>query len=350
MTKPIIMRIAYFVLLISLSSLILISFLRPTSQHVGINDYYRARFLDMVEGKAYKPFVYRTLLPTIVRGISLIVPEQFQITCTNLVSQTALLRRAFYFFSWGKKAAFQYLLASFLMLLCFMGFGHTTVLLTERLCNIPKTGKTSLLLVSGALLGLPPFFSYTSFPYDPPQLFLFTLALYYLATQRTKLFYLAFVTCCLNKETAILLIPLYALSLGIAGSSWRHNLSKIIALLMVYVSIKVFLAWIFQENPGTFVEFQLRHNIGLLTRGWTFTTLVVVSIIVIMIFFDWEKKSYFLKTSFLLVLIPLVTLAFFLGFLDEWRGYYEAYPLAFGLSVHSLNSLRNLSQYNVNNR
>ena len=265
--------------------------------------------------------------------------------CTDLVSQPGLLRRAFYFFSWGKKAAFQYLLASFLMLLCFMGFGHITVLLTERLCNIPKTGKSRLLLASGALLGLPPFFSYTSFPYDPPQLFLFTLALYYLATQRAKLFYITFVACCLNKETAILLIPLYALNFGTTISSRRRNLAKIIALLMVYVGIKVFLAWIFQANPGTFVEFQLQHNIGLLTRGWTFTTLVVVSIIVIMIFFDWRKKSYFLKTSFLLVLIPLVTLAFFLGFLDEWRGYYEAYPLAFGLSVHSLNSLKNIPKY-----
>lgn len=52
------------------------------------------------------------------------------------------------------------------------------------------------------------------------------------------------------------------------------------------------------------------------------------------------RKAYFLRASFVCVLLPLVGLALFFGYLDEWRGYYEAYPIALCLIADSLIRIR----------
>jgi hypothetical protein len=296
----------------------------------------------MVEGKAHKPCVYRTLLPTTVRVVSAVVPEQYREACADLVEQHDLMRRAFYILEWESRAAFQYVLASVLMLLSFIGFGHCAVMLTERLCDPPESGMARLLLVTGALVGLPPFFRYTSFPYDPPQLFLFTLALYFLTVQRTRSFFITFVACCLNKETAVLLIPLYGLTFRSRYSSRRQYWYTMVGLMIVYVSIKSALIWVFHGNPGAFVEFTFARNVKWLTSGWTFTDLLVFLSIATLVLFRWSEKPIFLRLSFLCVLLPLGALALFFGFVDEWRIYYEAYPLALGLSVHSLLQFNNV--------
>jgi hypothetical protein len=269
--------------------------------------------------------------------VTFLIPAQYQQALTDLVQQNSLAKKAFKTFQWESEAAFQYLVASFLMLLCFMGFGHYVVKLTERVCNMPENGINRLLLVTGALVGLPPFFRYVSYPYDPAQLFLFTLALYFLAVHRTKPFFFAFVACCINKETAVLLIPIYCLTFRKQYSSHRQYWGTILGLIFIYVCIKATLTWYFNGNPGSFVEFHLlNHNIPLLTDGWTFTGLISSLGLAILIIYPWREKPTFLRFSFLCVLPPLVSFALIFGFVDEWRGYYEAYPIAFGLLVHTL--------------
>jgi len=296
----------------------------------------------MVEGKAHRPFVYRTLLPTTVRIASSLVPDQYRQACADLVEQHYLTRRIFGEFRWESGAAFEYVLASLLMLLCFMGFAHCVVRLTERACAVPDASCARFLLATGALVGLPPFFRYTSFPYDPPQLFLFTLALYFLAAHRSRAFLIAFVLCCLNKETAVLLIPLYGLTFRNRSAPRRRYWSTMLALIVVYVSIKLALTWIFHATPGSFVEFHLRHNAEWFTRGWTFTDAAVLLSLAALLVFRWSEKPAFLRVSFICVFPPMAALALFLGYVDEWRGYYEAYPIAFGLVVDSLLRLRDV--------
>lgn len=253
-----------------------------------------------------------------------------------MVERHGITSRAFRIFGWETRAAFQYLLASVLMFLSFVGFGHYTAKLTERFCELPETATGRLLLITGVLMGLPPFFRYVSYPYDPPQLFLFTLALYLSTVQRTRAFFVAFVACCLNKETALLLIPLYGLAIHGHCASPRRYWSTVLGLIAVYVSIKSALTWAFRSNPGSLVEFHLAHNVEWLTSGWTFTDLVVLSGIATLVLFRWSEKPILLRRSFLCVFLPLGALAVFLEHVDEWRGYYEAYPLAFALAVESV--------------
>jgi hypothetical protein len=332
--------IIHFIVIGLLSVVVLIAFLRPSERHWGINGYSKARFMDMVEGRADKPFVYRTLLPSAVRAASLLVPEPVRRAIAERVERTSLTRKAFARFEWDTQAAFQYLLAAFLMLLCFMGFGYGVARLTERLCGLPETGPARLALASAALIGLPPFFRHVSYPYDPATLFLYTFALYFLVRRRQGWFFLAFLLCCINKETAVLLIPLFGLTGRDRDAPPRRYWSMLLGLVVVYGVTRSALAYAFRDNPGTFVEFHLARNLGLLTTGWTFTELALLLGFAGLVFFRWSEKPAFLKIAFAVVLPPLLVLALFLGYADELRGYYEAYPIVFGLLVHSVLCLR----------
>lgn len=332
-------KAAYIILLAMVSGWILLIFLKPEPLSVGINQHDRSRFLDMVEGKAYKPYVYRTLLPTTTRVVAALTPEQVANALAATVENNPFLRGAFARFRWETAAAYPYLVAGLLMLLSFMGFAHYTSRLSLRVCGIDETYRMRSLLAVAALLCLPPFFRYTAYPYDPPQLFLFTLALYLLASQRVLAFALAFGLCCLNKETAVLLILVFAFTSRKQMPRQRY-LAVLFGLVAWYLLIRALLVYTFRSNPGSLVEFHLLdHNLRLLVSEWSFSDLVTCLVLSGLVFARWREKPEFLKVSFLAVFVPLVVLSLFLGYLNEWRGYYEAYPLAFALAVDTVSRL-----------
>jgi hypothetical protein len=74
----------------------------------------------------------------------------------------------------------------------------------------------------------------------------------------------------------------------------------------------------------------------MLTRAWRLPELAAAIVVAGLIFYGWPQKPRFLKMSFVMILPPLVIMALFLGYIDEWRGYYEAYPAAFGLAIDTM--------------
>lgn len=329
-------KLAYAFLLVAVSGWILLIFLRPEPRSVGINQYERSMFLDMVEGKAYRPFVYRVLLPTTTRVVTNLTPDSVTDACSRFVEQNIFLSGLFGHFRWETSAAYQYTIASLLMLLSFMGFAHYASKFSLHVCGIDSTYRNRSVIAVIALLGLPAFFAYTAFPYDPPQLFLFTLSLYLLARQRIAAFALAFGLCTLNKETSVLLILVFAFTVR----KWlprRQYMAYLAGFVVWYVLVRALIAYLFRNNPGSFVEFHLLdHNLRLLVSEWGFSDLVTWLILLGLVFYRWEKKPEFLRVSFVVVLAPLVILTLFLGLLNEWRDYYEAYPLALALSVDTV--------------
>jgi hypothetical protein len=342
-------RLAYGVGLLAVSLWVLAIFVRPVEGvHSGLNQYYRSKFLDMVNGTAYKPFVYRTLLPTTIHIITAVTPPGVKESLSGWIWQHDGPRGIFEALVWEPAAAYEYLAASLLLLACFAGFAHTAAHYTLYLYKLQDTPLRRFLLAAGALLGLPAFFRYTSFPYDPAQLFLFTLALYALATGRLRVFFVAFVFCCFNKETAVLLIPLFALAGRQYCASPRQFGGWLAGLIAIYLGVKGLITLVFWHNPGSFVEFQLAHNLDLFTRGWNFSGLLTFGLIAGLLFYRWPEKPLFLRQALLCTLLPLMALALFLGYFDEWRGYYEAYPTAFALGVDTVVRFIHNSRYSGN--
>lgn len=330
---------AYWLVLGAVSLWVLAAFLTPSPRHSGLNLYPEIQFPDLVKGTAHRPFVYRTLLPTTVRLLTAATPGSWREQVDRWTRVRPPLRRMFRILGWGERETTQYYFAALLMWISYLGFAHFTVLLTCRQLGWRASIPWRIVLGSAALLLLPACFKYSSFPYDPPQLFLFTLALFLVSEGRFRGFFLVFLLCCLNKETAALLIPIHAaVRRGrepVPVTAYRTAL-----MAVGFMVIKGGLTWVFRDNPGPIMEFHLRdHNLGWLLGGWSAAEVAAIVVIPALVAFRWKRKPAFLRTAFLGTLPLLVLIALFYGFIDEWRIYYEAYAVVFALSVATLRSV-----------
>lgn len=327
---------ARWLLLALASGSVLLGFLSSVEgAHVGINEYPRARFVAMVESEAHTPYVRRALLPTLVRLARAAAPASLEAACHELAGDGGPLARAFAELRWESAEAFAFLAGALLMWLCFAGFALACVRLVEAAFERALAPWSRLGLALLALAGLPPLFRYTSFLYDPPQLFLFALALGFAAARHLRRFIAVFVLCCLNKETALLLIP-------VAAIAWRSHLptractrALLLALGAIYIAITAALAWHFRDNPGGLVELHLGHTLRALAKGYTLADLLAALALAALLAYRWQEQPAFLRQALLAVLLPLLALGLIFGYIDEWRGYYEAYPLALALVVRS---------------
>ncbi len=318
---------------------VLVQFVTPAATHAGINYYYRARFLDMLNGRAWRPFVTRALLPTTVRGIVAIAPPELQQGAADAVARTPGLRTAFKVLGWEASAAFVYAIACVLMWLALCGFAAAATALAVEAGGLPDTPLMRGALALAALLGLPLFFRYASYIYDPAQLALFTTALLLIARRNLRAFAAVFALACINKETAVLLIPL-------AAYAWRGRLPRrrlagfVVGLGAVYLAIRLALAWAFRNNPGSLLEFHLLdHNLALLSAPWNIGGILLAAALAFLLLYRWRDKPVFLRVGLAGTLLPLAGMAVFFGYLDEWRGYYEAYPFALPLMAWSVLAL-----------
>jgi hypothetical protein len=328
--------LGYLVLVTVLSGYILVVFLTPGDRHGGINQYKRSKFLDMVEGRANKPFVYRTLLPTTVRLVNEATPGRVRAGTTAAVVESPRARAMFERLKWETSAAYAYLVATVLMWASFLGFAYFSASLVMHTCRIEETPRRRTALSAVALLGLPPFFVSSSYIYDPVTLLLFTAAALFLARGEVRRFFVAFGLACVNKETAVVLVPM-------AGVMWwkrypRGRYWGLLAMLAaIYVTIKLSISYGFRHNPGSFVELHLvDSNLKVFAEAWRFADLLVWLVLVALVTYGWRRKPLFLRVALVSTAIPLACLATFLGGLNEWRGYYEVYPIALALAVDSL--------------
>ena len=322
------MKIIHFFLTSFVAICVLIIFLiKP-----GINDDPHSKFENMINGTAYKPFVYRTLLPTSTKILSQTVPVEVKESLSKEISESPLLSKIFKKLRWENELATEYLIAVLLMFLSLLGFAYAIKYLFV-IFYYASNHITNFISIF-ALLCLPPFFMYTSFLYDFPNLFLFTLGLILLVKQQWKIYFPFLFIAIINKETTILLLIIfffyYKDKLSI---NWFRKL--LFFQTVAYLITKLMLSFIFRNNAGSFVEVHLiDHNLRLINE-YNLVTVATYIVILILILYKWKEKPEFLKISFAMI-IPLLFLALFLGYIDELRGYYEIYSAFIILVYHSI--------------
>jgi len=329
----------YWVILAGFGLWVLVAFLTPSARHSGLNLYEETRFPAMVQGTAYKPFVYRTILPGTVRILTIVTPQAWHRKADEFTGQNQWARKTFQRFEWDFQDTLQYYFAAFLMWLSYVGFAHVTVRLTCQQLQWKAAVGWQAAMGAVALLGLPAMFKYSSFPYDPSQLFLFSLALSLLASERIKSFGLVFLLCCLSKETAVLLIPVHGFF------RWKNHPAKLvrqelIILILSFAIIKGGLIWMYRDNPGTFAKIHLfDHNLGWILGQWRWIEMSVALVLAYLVFFRWQDKPRFLRVAFLCIMPVLLGMALIIGFFDEWRIFYEVYAIIFAMGVATVRFL-----------
>ncbi|MBT8380318.1 MAG: hypothetical protein KJN64_13920 [Ignavibacteria bacterium] len=300
----------------------------------GINGYERAMFPEMIYGTSWKPFVYRTLLPSAVRVTSEIIPEQIHNSLTEKIEDSEFGKLVLQKLKWESEFITEYLIAMIYMWWFLVGVVYAFRKLLTAVYYSPKWFANFISLT--ALFALPTMFQYYSYIYDFPTMFLFTSGLVLLVKQKWNYFLILFFISCFNKETTILLTLVFAIHLYNNGKVSKRLYYKLIAAqIFIFISIKTLLYFLFIDNPGGFVEFHLIDRNYLIFNGFTLTTFVVWLTIGLMTFSKWGEKPKFLKDA-IWIGVPLIVLSFFLGFFDELRDYYELFPIVFLLVTFNI--------------
>ena len=311
----------------------------------GMDWYERARTDRMIHGTAHQPFVHRALIPLVVRGAAACVPADVMRRMDRSLAGDPAIENLFTILGFDLDHVLEYLLALLLIYLSLWGFIWSLRYLFTGVYRASPGVLNVFTLVT--LAGLTQFFRDGSYLYDLSNVFLFTLGLALLVRRRWGAYLFVYILACLNKETTILLAVVFALNY------WRDQaLSRggfwalLTGQLLLSGSIKAALLYAFRGNPGTPVEWHLaEHNFELLAAlpatavfGW--------SGLILLLYYRWSEKPAFLRRA-LWIVPPLAVAAFLFGYLDQLRGYYEAYPIVVLLLLHSVSRL---SRFELANR
>ena len=306
-------------------------------QYHSLNAYERARFADMLQGTAYRPFVCRTLVPTAVRLLSSPVPAAVRVWAIQAVESNQELEATRAGLMWEKDYLVEYAIASVLIYAALLGFLWAFGYLFDAVYHPSLSCRRVVTLAALAIL--PTMFRYINYIYDLPTLFLFTLGLGLMVRRRWGVFLAVYGLACLNKETTILLTMIFVLYYFPGERMGRIQFGRLLAWQgLIYVPIRLGLFYIFRNAPGSVVEYQLPHNFHLLARTYLLSDVFILLALILSIFYHWRQKPLFLRRS-MSIMIPLLGLTLFFGFLDELRDYYEAYPVMILLGAQTFAEL-----------
>jgi hypothetical protein len=300
----------------------------------GLNHYAPSNFGDMVYGRAARPYVCRALVPTAVQLVSSVFPASAHAAATSAAQHTRLKHLVSAWDNVPAEYFLEFLIALLLMYGSLIGFLVTLRHLATTLFEMPPAFARKIPLI--ALVLLPPMFRYTSFIYDFPSLFLFTLGLLLIVRQRWRAYLVVLIIATINKETAVLLPFVFGLYF-----LYRQDLLKVrfwpllVAQIAMWLVIKLGINFVFRDNPGGMVEYHFRdHNLGLL-KSYSIGTAVAWIVLAVLVSVRWSETPRFLRTA-LWILPVLIGLTLFLGYIDELRDYYEAFPVVVLLVAHGV--------------
>jgi len=325
----------------------------------------RYGLIHMVRGDAHEPFVRRALVPTLVRGTDALLPNSVRGWINQKANRRVNRSGIRADFLAEKQEMFGVMstnwsiaaVGAFYIVLSLAG----TLFVLRRLLVVLYYPPSMVADVFPLLLiaMLPVFRAHSNFIYDYPGLLLFALATLCIVTKQWRAYGVTYVLALLNKETAVLLPLVFAVT-QYDVMERKRLVKNIAAQVATAVVVLGSLAWMFHNNPGEVAEVHPSRNVAFLTDIRNFFRfdslgpsllapgglpvrmpvglnlpywLVVAGCIVP----GWRSAPPVLRRSLLALLVPLVLLQFFFGFVDEVRDLYEAMPVIIALMYASAN-------------
>ena len=191
--------------------------------------------------------------------------------------------------------------------------------------------------------------------YDLCAILIFTVGLYFILTENFKLLITVFIIGILNKETVIYLLFAFLL-FNYKNLLTKKILIKTSTLVLIFLSIKGALFFIFRTNPGDVVEWCYSVNIEILSnlhKNRVYAKNLALSfgglyIFILALFLSkrWKKFNSInspQKMYMNFALVPYLILGFFIVYFTEVRVYEELIPMVSTLFIIYLSTFDNLS-------
>jgi hypothetical protein len=299
----------------------------------AVNDYWKARFPDVVYGRAYRPYVQRVLVPATIRLVRRALPRPvLRAIRRTVIGAPIFLPRKLGVLGWEPEYLTEYVVAIPLLFVTLLAFPYA---LRRLFCSLYDSSRAAFLAPILAVALLPAFFfdRGTHYLYDFASLSLFTWALACLAGRRWPAFYVAFTLGLLNKETMVLATLAFALAEWRAMPR-RRLFAHVGGQVAIVAAIQAALHAAFRRNPGGSVEWHLVKNMRLLRAPPPAASIVLLACVVVLVLARFGDKPIFLRRT-LVALAPLAVTALFFGVYGEIRAFYEAYAVVFLLAFDS---------------
>lgn len=305
------------------------------SHEAHFNAIGAAHITPMIEGYAYRPFVYRRLTPEIIGWLE----HHTDYRIINWLNDHAAPPGRFH--DWleframppehALRASWTVIVMGFFLLTHAVGqyfiarkaFAHHT----QRIW----IARAAPLL---AFAMIPPFHRFFYF-YDFTVLGLWTLCLLSLLYRRYILFALLFLASCWNKETTLFMVPLFALVTWRQMPHWLWAISTL-ALAGIFAAVKLHLNALYANNGGMLMMEHLRGMVQYYTwLDYDPSLLFFLTVCVWFIAYGWAEKPSALKRCLWLI-GPLFVAYIAGGFPAEYRVLYELHAFLIPLFAHSL--------------
>lgn len=285
----------------------------------------------MVDGTVPTPFIKRRLLPDAARILARLIPASFWASLTGALGGDSWPSRASRSFIEGKLGWKQndfpvLFTAYFLIWLSVLGFLFTCRLFVSTQFESPPwvASAISAILCVGLLGGIG--LDWPEYPYDLPHAFLFILTMTGIVRRR-RWFWPAFVVASYSKETAVLLIQGYAL-IRRDDFKTRYYWLTLGGMSIIFAAIRLWIDYRYADAPVGGDFWYPARNAELLVKSavmYMWPT-AIIAVVLVRIFRMREELPADLR--WLLLLVPImIGLAFFKGWIEERRQYYEVYPI-----------------------
>jgi hypothetical protein len=295
-------------------------------------------FGDMIYGRAPKPYVTRALVPALVRLIAAAAPAPVRAPVERNIRQATRDGKP----KWLYDYPFEFWVTRYVLLSFAIAFAFGLRWLARSSMGLSGAGLDVIPVVVFFLL--PGLYGYASHLYDIPALCLFTLGLGAVAARKPWLYLAVFATACVNKETALLLTPVWLIAewrKPDGGFKPRRRLLAGAALQVgLWTLIRGGLLLLFRNNPGEVIASHFVRNAQVLAipgnwfmfrpvGDWLvlpmgFNAVYVAGFVVSL--FLLRRSPWFLKNAYWIA-VPVFALTWLFGNVDEMRVYYELLPL-----------------------
>lgn len=286
----------------------------------------RCSWSALVSGSAHRPYIHRTLVPTVVGGLVAVTPDWLRERLDRPATRIAGDLED------SPDQVFDLAVAFAVTLGCLLAFVVVLALLVREAYAYPAW--VPWLAPLGVVMLLRVDMWYWFYLYDAATLLLSSLMILFLIRAQLLPYFVVYALALINKETAVFTIGAYvAFQLG--RQSVRDVALGVAAQVVLFVLVKSALTYRFSGSPGGMIEWQIQNNFGFLTTVTASSVFFYFRSFLYagLVFSSWSSKPMVLRRAFIFQVAPLVALSVIWGHLQELRIFYDVLPLVFLLSV-----------------
>ncbi len=310
---------------------------------------------SLIQGTASRPFVYRRLAPDLVGAATQVAVEHLPPTAIEFMEKSPLKR---YRIDWGgveswtPRKAVEFQIAYALVwcaLFCALLAGAVLVR-SVRECSAMEAIVTSTL----AIALVPLIFVGGGYIYDAPELFLWTTLLVLAIRGWLVLMPLVFFLMVVNKESALIAIPvLFPILFARAGKGpalkWTAILGAVGVIWVAYVRRKFATnggqpmeSWFipnleFWSQPTSYLKMSQLFSPGLLSPQGA--NILLLFLVFLPFRFGWKDVPYDIRWAAVVAAAILVPLFLTSCRMDEIRNLSLLFPFIFIVDVFGINAM-----------